>query len=357
MRGLNAQHAFGLGGLGLGGAEEDVEHGTEEWDVHAIGRCFSEGRSRGRGHRHRSARSHRAASEMFAIGVARLLEQCPADRLDAHPFFRILPHRITILLQPASSSGGDLRSGRGRPGSIEADQRLAIVARPGAVRRVGGHGGVHLAVRSIGTAHHARVAEIGVGRSVRHHATGGHHALEASRIDDEARHADLEETEVVAGRGHHRDARFVGLVDHIHPELRGDSAHAHGDDVHALFDGIGKAFGHGTVGEQHHRIRHAHGDDGGEWGSADDAAWHLEAGTVEEFACQDAERARAVAGIVAEALGVRVGGVVGVGIFVDKVALADEIEELGEHGVAFAVAGVEMGDGDAVGGLDDLRAG
>ena len=61
-----------------------------------------------------------------------------------------------------------------------------------------------------------------------------------------------------------------------------------------------------------------------------------------------------MARIVAEALYVRIGGVVRVWIAIDKAPLTGGVEEPGEEVMALAVSGVEMGDGDTVGGVVDL---
>src|ERR1035441_10571824 len=64
----------------------------------------------------------------------------------------------------------------------------------------------------------------------------------------------------------------------------------------------------------------------------------------------------AMARVLAKAFNVRIGRVIRVRIAIDKGALTGGVEELRENDVALSVSGVEMGDGDAVGGVFDLRA-
>ena len=62
-------------------------------------------------------------------------------------------------------------------------------------------------------------------------------------------------------------------------------------------------------------------------------------------------------GILAEPADIRVGGIVRVRVALDEAPLPLEVQEFRQHGMPFAIPGIEVGDGDTVAGVFDLRAG
>ena len=90
---------------------------------------------------------------------------------------------------------------------------VAAEAGPRHVRRAGGHGRAHLALRSIVPGHQVEI-EIGIGRAVGHHPAGGNHAAEAGRINNIACR---QIAEIVAGGGDDEHALVIKRVDRIGP--------------------------------------------------------------------------------------------------------------------------------------------
>ena len=339
LRRFHSQHSMPLRRFRR--PEQHAQDRPDQRHIHAI-RCLPcQLRHRGRRNSHRPVRAQLAIPKMFPVFIIRGSKQRPAHRFHPHPFLRIALHRVAILLQPASRRRRDLRRRRRRAAPVKPHQRGAVESGPWRIGRVGRHRRSHFAVRTVAARHLSRVAKVGVWFAVEHYATSGDHAPEPRRIHDESWNAQFEWTHIIAGRGHHRDPRFVGIVHHVRPQLRRHAAHAHRQHVNAHLDRIRNALGDGTIRKQHHRIRHANGYDTREWRPAHESARNAEWRAIESIARQNAQRPGSVPGIAA---GAGVDGAIAIRVPIHKTPLARRVKLRWQHRVTLAVPRVQMGN-------------
>ena len=195
------------------------------------------------------------------------------------------------------------------------------------------------------TAGHLADRQIGIGAPVGHHAARGDDAVEAGRIDGEARR---QVAEIVAGRGDDEDAPLIERVDGIGPGGRGDAAHAHGHDMDARLLGVAQRMdivegaGDRAVAEQHHPVGDPDRDDIEIAGGAQRPAIDILAG-------EDAERAGAVAEHRIDQ-GRRLVRCIRSAGRRRRNCAPGRVQEARFGGVAGIVAGIEMGDTHDVAG-------
>ena len=321
-----------------GGLHAEPGQDAQELERRGVRPGLAQRRSGSGGSVERGASPQFAAPEPLRLPASspRAVEQRGTDGFHAHPGFRIGIDRGAVLLQPDRGCGGDLRRGGRSPGAVEIDDVLAAETGPRDVRRGSGDRGLHLAVRAVIPRHQAE-AEIGVGLAVGHDAAGRDDAAEACGIDDVV---GRQIAEIVARRGHDEDALLVERVHGVGPRLRGEAAHAHGDDVDAVAAGgiqpvhVVERLRDRAVAEQHDAVGDPNRHDLGERRSAERRSVWLARSR------ENAQRAGAVPEIREQSARL-VGGVVRRAV-VDEIAREIGPQSFRQSVMMRIVAGIEM---------------
>ncbi len=283
---------------------------------------------------------------MRGIGVIGIsgFEQRYPDRLGPHPRLGVGIVLRAIFLDPQRCGRRHLWRGRRRARTVEINRLRRAEPGPRHVGRIGRDRGRHLLGRAV-VARHQRRRQVGIRLAVRHGPAGRDNPVEPGRVDDVVR---WQIGVIVSGRRDHEHAKFIERIDGVGPGLRGQAAHAHGHDVNKRFRlaakrvNVVERLSDGAVSKQHDAVGYPDRNNFGARGAAESGL------TGGRRACQDAERAGAMAEIVQQS--VRTVGRVVREIVVDEIALQVGSEEGRPGRVIGIVAGIEMGDPDALAG-------
>ena len=177
-----------------------------------------------------------------------------------------------------------------------------------------------------------------------HGAAGGDDAVKSGRVDDVA---GRQVAEIVAGGRSDEDARVVQCIHGIGPCCRSQPPHAHRHDMDlrarilAELMHVIQSAGDGAVAEQHNPVGNAQRHHLDERRRTNDThLWH-------RLARENTERAGALTQVVQQTVGV-VARIVGI-LVINEIPLKVEAYVLGQCGVSWVIAGVEMGDAHRVG--------